>query len=188
MGKPNKFDDAVNAERAKSRGEVVNTPTTEEHNQSLTVTSDVASQIRKVSKEDIAREFEDDLRRGDFEIAPQLYSLRAGEVIEGDLEEGPLAEFVDERTTEKRLTRTWIITMRNRARVSILSSAQLDRKVPSFVGGFVKICRGEDVRAGRNIMTEYLVGGVRAKTPVQLAHPLGSVKGDPGYRGPSDAA
>ena len=101
-----------------------------------------------------------------LEFAPQVYSMEQGDLIEGVLEgNGPEAEFErkNEHTGEvtTNAVQTWIIRSHDgRQRISILSSAQLDKKLPPFVGGPVKIVRGKDLNidGGRRV-TDYLVAG-----------------------------
>jgi hypothetical protein len=95
-------------------------------------------------------------------------------MIEGILEgHGPVAEFTktDRNTGEVVTTevKTWIIALNGGAvRLSILSSAQLDRKCIGFVGSHVKIARGKDSRLPNgNMMTEYTVWGPRLKGGAQ---------------------
>lgn len=96
---------------------------------------------------------------GEWEAAPQLFTIPKGMTLTALLEgEGPGAEFVDEDTGVVRVVKTWILS-RDGARVSILSSVQLDKKLPPFVGGMVSITRGEDVRNGSTLYTDYLVVG-----------------------------
>lgn len=106
-----------------------------------------------------------DLASGDFEAAPQILSLKEGQVVEGILEgNGPMAEFTDGETGEVTCVKTWVIADPTGAvRISILSSAQLDRKLNGFIGGQVKIARGKEVNiAGtKKRMTEYMVWGPR---------------------------
>ena len=99
---------------------------------------------------------------GDLEFAPQLKSLEEGEMVAGYLEgNGPEAEFADKDTGEVKTVKTWIISAPDGGqRISILSSAQLDRKLPPFVGGPVKIVRGKDLKTGNgHRVTDYLVAG-----------------------------
>jgi hypothetical protein len=114
---------------------------------------------------DLQAEIQKDLTSGKYEAAPQIMSLKEGQVIEGILEgNGPLAEFTDADTGEVSYVKTWIIADPTGAvRVSILSSAQLDRKLNGFIGGPVKIARGKDVNVAgtRRRMTEYMVWGPR---------------------------
>jgi hypothetical protein len=108
-------------------------------------------------------DFAQDIASGKYEAAPQLFKLAEGQKIEGILEgNGPVAEFTDGDTGEVSYVKTWIIADPTGAlRVSILSSAQLDRKLNGFIGQKVKIARGKDVNiAGtRKRMTEYMVWG-----------------------------
>lgn len=102
----------------------------------------------------------------DLEFAPQVKSLEEGEMVVGFLEgNGPDAEFTDtDKATgevKHKIVKTWIIAAPDGGqRISILSSAQLDRKLPPFVGGVVKIVRGKDVKTGGGFrVTDYLVAG-----------------------------
>ena len=116
--------------------------------------------------DELAQAIQKDLQTGHFEAAPQLFSLEQGQMIEGILEgNGPVAEFdrVNEHTGEVTTTevKTWIIADPSGSlRVSILSSAQLDRKLLGFIGQHVKIARGKDKNIGNGKrLTEYMVWG-----------------------------
>lgn len=127
-----------------------------------TAPQNIESMIKKgVTKE----ELNSHLNREDLEFAPQLFKLEQDDMIEGVLEgNGPEAEFErhDKVTGVVEVTRvqTWIIaTPDGGRRLSILSSVQLDRKLPPFVGGMVSIYRGKDINtANGNRVTDYLVG------------------------------
>ncbi len=105
-----------------------------------------------------------------LEFAPQLYSMEEGDLVEGVLEgNGPETEFerIEKGTgvVSYNTVQTWIIRSHDGGqRISILSSAQLDRKLPPFVGGAVKIVRGRniDTSNGQRV-TDYLVAGPKAK-------------------------
>jgi hypothetical protein len=102
------------------------------------------------------------LATGKYEAAPQLVSLKPGQEVTGILEgNGPVAEFTDAATGEITEVKTWIIAdPTGSLRISILSSAQLDRKLNGFIGGEVTIGRGPDVNiGGGKRMTEYMVIG-----------------------------
>ncbi len=102
------------------------------------------------------------LSNGEWEFAPQVMSLEEGQKVEGILEgNGPMAEIRDRDTGEVKEVATWIIASKDGTqRVSILSSAQLDKKLPPFIGGLVKIVRGKDIKISNgHRCTEYLVGG-----------------------------
>jgi len=111
----------------------------------------------------LAQEFAKDMASGTFEAAPQILSLQKGQMVEGILEgNGPVAEFKDGDTGEVTFVQTWVIKDPSGAvRISILSSAQLDRKLIGFIGHYVKIARGEDVPVAgtKKRMTEYMVWG-----------------------------
>src|SRR5262249_49809927 len=67
---------------------------------------------------------------GQFEFAPQVMTLEVGQKIEGILEGmGPGNDFEDKDTGIVRHVDSWIIaSLDGSLRVSILSSAQLDKK------------------------------------------------------------
>lgn len=99
------------------------------------------------------------IKSGEWEQAPQLLTLKAGQTIMAILEgNGAPAEFVDEDTGVVNHEQTWILS-RDGVRVSILGSAQLNKKLPPFVGGAVAITRGAEVRNGSRVYTDYLVLG-----------------------------
>jgi len=123
-----------------------------------------AGMIRKVTQEDIQSIVTDKT----MEFAPQLLKLEEGDMLEGILEgNGPEAELeqVDKATKQVKtnIVKTWIVRDANGGqRASILGGAQLDRKLPPFVGGMVKIVRGQDIETkGGFRVTEYLVAGPR---------------------------
>lgn len=112
-----------------------------------------------------------------WECSPMLYTIAEGTYVLGILEgEGPPAEFTDTRTGEVREVKTWILRAPDVGfRISILSSAQLDRKLPPFVGGLVKIYRGAPVKlkGSAGHVTDYLVTGPkRSAGPRSFAAPV----------------
>ena len=154
-GKPGtKFDTAVAHARGKEAGtQEISTP----------IPRGAESMITKHTPDALMTKINEDLASGKYEAAPQIFKLEEGMVVEGFLEgNGPEAEFTDAETGEVTTVKTWIIANSNRsARISILSSAQLDRKLNGFIGSFVKIARGREVNiAGtKRRMTEYMVWG-----------------------------
>lgn len=101
-----------------------------------------------------------------LEFAPQVHSLEEGEMVAGFLEgKGPSTTFTQrDPITQQDITRevdTWIIRHPNSGlRISILSSVQLDRKLPPFVGGPVKIYRGKERKTLKGFrVTDYTVAG-----------------------------
>ena len=97
-----------------------------------------------------------------LEFAPQALTLEEGQMIDGVLEgHGPVAEVTDPTTKEMREVDTWVIRSHDgNARVSILTSAQLEKKLPPFIGGPIKIIRGKDLKTGSGRrVTDYLVCG-----------------------------
>jgi hypothetical protein len=148
MAKSDKFDNAVaraTGNQSDDAGAMVAPPGTE-------------GMLSKFTPEDIQAK----LATGKYEAAPQLLSLKPGQQITGILEgHGPAAEFIDNNTGEVKEVATWIIAdPSGTVRVSILSSAQLDKKCNGFIGGEVTIARGNDVNiGGSRRMTEYFVFG-----------------------------
>lgn len=101
-----------------------------------------------------------------LEFAPQALSLEEGQKVSGILEgEGPMAEVTDPQTKEMRSVPTWVIRSHDgNARVSILTSVQLEKKLPPFIGGPVQIMRGKDLKTGNGRrVTDYLVCGPKLK-------------------------
>ena len=101
---------------------------------------------------------------GKYEFAPQNIAMEEGETIEGILEgEGPGNDFENDDGEIKHV-KSWIIAALDGSnmRASMLSTAQLDRKLPPFIGGPVYIQRGKDIKtSGGRKCTEYLVGGLK---------------------------
>lgn len=127
----------------------------------MTAPADMTGGQLTIGKYDPA-EFVADAASGEYEFAPQMHSIQEGEKVEGILEgNGPEAEFSDKETGVVRMVQTWILSNGNgSARISILSSAQLDSKLAPFVGGFVKIARDKDIKTANGYKVgNYLVGG-----------------------------
>lgn len=126
------------------------------------LSSGMHAMIGSVSQEEIGQLMNDPT----LEFAPQALTLEEGQRVSGILEgEGPMAEVTDPTTKEMRPVRTWVIRSSDgNARVSILTSAQLEKKLPPFIGGPVQILRGKDVKtqSGRRV-TDYLVCGPKLK-------------------------
>lgn len=120
------------------------------------------SMISKFTEEDVAADMADP----NMEFAPQVYKLEEGDQIVGILEgNGPDAELeqIDRATKEVKINvvKTWIIAHPSGGqRVSILSSVQLDRKLPPFVGSLVKIRRGKQIETnnGQRVNDYQVVG------------------------------
>lgn len=147
---PTKYDEAV----AKARGDIAT-----QGPASIAQAEDVSGLLSDsaVAMADIREK----IRSGEWENSPQLLTIPKGKTLTGLLEgNGPDAEFVDDATGEVSYTKTWIVS-KDGVRVSILSTVQLDKKLPPFVGGIVSITRGEDVRSGQRLYTEYAVAGPR---------------------------
>lgn len=126
---------------------------------------------------------------GKYEFAPQIHKLEEGDMIAGILEgNGPPAEFERLNPVTKELeintVQTWIIASPSGdLRLSILSSVQLDSKLPPLVGGMVQIIRGKDINTknGQRV-TNYLVaapkleGGKRRSWATKPALPAASTE------------
>lgn len=156
MAQDNKYSKAVD------RATKTDAPTAKEQTPNVTGPAMIAT----LTKDDLAAF----ASRDDLEFAPQIMSLEPYQKVEGILEgNGPDAEFehLDKATgvVTTSVVKTWIISAQNGGqRISILSSAQLDRKLPPFVGGTVTIIRGLDINTGNGQrVTEYLVAGPRLK-------------------------
>lgn len=128
---------------------------------------------------------------GEYEFAPQLAAIKRGQQITALLEgEGPGNDFVDEKTGEVRHVKSWImVEPRSGIRISILSSSQLDKKLPPFVGTVVTVARAiEDIELkGGHRCADYMVCGPKLPSgkarvfsmlpekPAQNALPAGEV-------------
>ena len=139
------------------------------------MTKGAQAMIAPASQQDIADLMSDPT----LEFAPQALSLEEGQMISGVLEgEGPMAEVTDPTTKEVRDVPTWVIRSHDgNARVSILTSAQLEKKLPPFIGHPVKIIRGKDLKTGTGRrVTDYLVCGPKLANGKQrsFASPLSS--------------
>ena len=116
------------------------------------------------------------VQSGEYEFAPQNMSLEEGDMIAGILEgNGPDAEFEQKDMTTgivtTKVVQTWIIANADGSqRAGILSTAQLDRKLPPFVGSNIKIIRGKDLKmANGHRVTDYLVAGEKLKNGARRA-------------------
>jgi hypothetical protein len=126
--------------------------------------------LSKVTDADIAKYMQD--ATADF--APQIKSLEPGDRIVGILEGyGGDTEFTQKDPgTGKDITNvvhTWIIrALHGSARLSILSSVQLDSKLPPFIGDPVDIIRGKNLKTsnGRQV-ADYMVKGVKVSGKVR---------------------
>ncbi len=154
--KSSKYDSAVN----RATGKV--TETTTETGITVPLHEDAKTMLLKPSQEQIDAMMSDT----SLEFAPQVHSLEDGELITGILEgNGPSTTFTTkDNATGIEITRevdTWIIRHPlSGLRLSILSSVQLDTKLPPFVGGTVSIFRGKDVKTSKGFrVTNYTVAG-----------------------------
>lgn len=112
------------------------------------------------------KELNDMSMSGKYEFAPQMMDLKVGMKIEGILEGyGPGNDFEDD-DGEVRHVNSWIIASPDGTlRASILSSTQLDSKLPPFIGLPVIIARKEDIKlAHGHRCGDYHVGGPRLKS------------------------
>ena len=153
-GKKSKFQEATDNARARERGELVPASQAPTELDVATLPAGMVVESATVREVLAAR-----IRSGEWEQAPQLLTLKLGQTLIGVLESnGPDAEFVDEATGVVTHVKTWIVSNAG-VRVSILSSVQLDKKLPPFMGGEVSITRGQDIRNGTSLYTDYLVMG-----------------------------
>lgn len=110
--------------------------------------------------------FQARVKAGTHEQAPQLATIPVGQtLLDWKLEgNGPVAEFteIDQKTgvVEVQRVKTWVLS-KDGVRISILSSTQLDTKLPAFVGEVVSITRGEDKKrtSGPGTYSDFLVIG-----------------------------
>jgi len=162
-GRPSKFDAAVSSARAKDAGQ----PAADQEGSAaplVPMPKGVGAMLLKPSQDDIAKLMNDET----LEFAPQVHRLEEGEMITGLLEgRGPSTTFSQEDPFSKQVvTRevdTWIIAMGG-VRMSILSSVQLDRKLPPCIGEVVHIFRGKEQRTNKGFrVTDYMVA-VKKKT------------------------
>lgn len=147
MTTASKYDKAVDNARNKDSGGIAAQPI-----------GDVQAMISTFTPEEIQAE----AARGGVEFAPQNMALEPGKKISGILEGmGPGNDFEDEDTGIVRHVDSWVISSPDGSmKVSILSSAQLDKKLPPFVGGFVNIARNVDIKlAGGHRCADYMVWG-----------------------------
>ena len=100
-------------------------------------------------------------------VETRLLTLESGQMIRGRIESEGIATLEDENTKLPKEVRTWQIALVDAqdrpsgVRVSILSSAQLDREIPPVFrsGNVCIICRGGEIniKGGKKRMTEYFV-------------------------------
>lgn len=143
--------------------------------ESMTVTRDDVSEVSlpkgseaMLTRDMSSQDFNAFLNDGDSEFAPQILSLEPGMKIEGILEGyGKPTEFTTkDPATGNDVTRTvntFIVkALSGNMRVSILSSVQLDAKLPPFIGDRVAIARGQDIKSRSNAafrIANYVVKG-----------------------------
>ncbi len=161
-GKKNltKFDAAV----AKARGEAVDTGDSSSDT-SLAALAHEGVQLEQFDAATI-REM---LKSGQLEAGEQILVLEEGMMIRGQLlGRGIPADFEDPKSRDLRSVNTWRMRLESGAKVSFLSSAQLDRMLPEFLGreGVTVVARGgtKKTRKAQNI-TEYFVAGPPASAP-----------------------
>jgi hypothetical protein len=107
-----------------------------------------------------------DMAKGELEWAPRILPMIEGAVIAGILEgRGPDVELdeIDKvtRTVSTKKIGSWIVRHpRTGLRASFLTAAQLETKLPPFVGGLVKIYVGQMLESKKgHRYRDYLVGG-----------------------------
>lgn len=147
MAEDSKYQQSVDRARNKGKEETAMAPI-----------GDVKAMFSSFTAEEIAKE----AATGAFEFAPQNAEIKIGQKISGVLDgKGPGNDFVDEDTGVVRHVDSWLISSPDgNMRISILSSAQLDKKLPPFVGGMVTIARQDDIKlAGGHRCADYLVWG-----------------------------
>jgi hypothetical protein len=141
----------------------------------MTVTRDDIGEISlpkgheaMLSRDMTKAEFDAFLNDGESEFAPQILSLEPNMKIEGILEGyGKPTEFTtkDQQTGNEvtRTVNTFVLkNLHSNMRVSILSSVQLDAKLPPFIGDRVSIARGPDIKSRSNAafrIANYVVKG-----------------------------
>lgn len=144
--------------------------------QELTVTDSGLGEVKVLDAippgfGEIARPFTPDeaaieMGKGDMEWAPRVLQLVEGLMIVGVLEgrggdvEMDQVDPISKTVTTKRVG-TWVIRApRTGLRASFLTAAQLEDKLPPFVGGIVKIFVGpmRESKKGHRYR-DYLVGG-----------------------------
>jgi len=151
-----KFAAAVNGAKEKAAAQGETAPQPGGQQASFDGAADLL--VRKKVSEEEAKRF---MSGANVEFAPQNYSMVPGDYIEGLLEGyGPDAEFENKQPDGTVITnqvRTYIIQQTGGPdrvpmgpRISILGSVMLDRKMDPFVGGFVQIFRGDDIRSTQN--------------------------------------
>jgi len=135
------------------------------HGQALVVESENGKAVLatiggEMTKKFDARALAERVASGKRSCAPQIWSIPEGDSLCGILEgNGPEQELAKPGTGEVHAVQTWILRgVESGLRVSILSSVQLDRKLPPLVGRYVEISRGPERKTnsgGR--YTEYIV-------------------------------
>lgn len=153
-----KYDAAV----AKARGEAVEESASD---MSLATLANEGVQLEQFDAATI-REM---LKSGQLEAGEQIIVLEEGTQLRGQLlGRGQPAQFEDPKTRDVREVGTWRMRLTSGAKVSFLSSAQLDRMVPEFLGreGITIVARGgtRKTRKAQNL-TEYFVAGPPASAP-----------------------
>lgn len=157
-GAATKYDAAVDAARGRETGLAKQ----EEAGAAVLAPRGTHEMVLRPSEDDIKQLMNDE----NLEFAPQVHSIEEGEMVIGLLEgKGPSTTFTQEDPFTKqivtRVVDTWIIAAPNGGlRISILSSIQLDKKLPPFVGSPIKIFRRKNVKTSKNFkVADYLVAG-----------------------------
>ncbi len=129
----------------------------------MVMPKEAQAMIVKPTPEMIAALMSDD----NLEFAPQFYTIEEGTWVVGVLEgRGPATTFdrvdpVTKQDLPSQHVDTWIIRHPlSGYRISILSSIQLDDKLPPFIGSEVTIYRGKEKRTAKGYkVTDYTVSG-----------------------------
>ena len=132
----------------------------------ISVTGPMSDSAKQMIKKFDPANLDAFLNEPGYEHAPQVHTMQLWEQVSGICEgNGPQAEFsrIDPvtKTMEQIKVDTWIISAPNGSqRISILSTVQLDKKLPAYIGHPVDIVRGADVQTRSGFRTtNYIVRG-----------------------------
>lgn len=108
------------------------------------------------------------IAKGDMEWAPRALAFKEGMLVEGILEGRGEDIEIDEvdpvtKTVRTKLVGTWVIRQeRTGMRASFLTAAQLDYKLPPFVGSKVQIFVGLMMESKKgHRYRDFLIGGAK---------------------------
>lgn len=115
-------------------------------------------------------------RSGNYEVGQRILELKEGMMVRGQLlGRGPDADILDIVTHQPKKVGTWRMLLNSGAPVSFLTTAQLDRQLPDFVGrkGETVIARGGMVKSksNRNV-AEFYVLGPKSTAPRFVENPI----------------